>query len=75
MRRGDLLVFCEVKTRSSDRYGGGAAAVGSPKQRRIRHAAAAFLRQWRGTSTVRFDVAVVRPAGHGFSVELIEDAF
>jgi putative endonuclease len=82
VRRGELLVFCEVKTRSSDRYGGGAAAVDRRKQRRVRHAAAAFLREWRDNSSmrfdaavVRFDVAVVRPGPHGFSVELIEAAF
>ncbi len=74
-RLGSLLVVCEVKTRSSDRYGGGAAAVGVAKQRRIRHAAIRFLETQPWTADVRFDVAVVRPGPHGFAIEVIEGAF
>jgi putative endonuclease len=78
-QRGGVLVFCEVKTRSSDRFGGGAIAVDRRRQRRLRDAAAAFLAEWpaRGARhfELRFDVAVVRPGAHGYSVELIEAAF
>jgi putative endonuclease len=78
-RRDGVLVFCEVKTRSSDRFGGGAIAVDHRRRRRLRDAAAAFLAEWpdRGGRhfELRFDVAVVRPGAHGFSVELIEAAF
>src|SRR4051794_24392845 len=63
---GSLLVVCEVKTRTSDRFGGGAAAVGVAKQRRIRRATAAFLGDHHAAE-VRFDVAVVRPGPHGFA--------
>lgn len=61
-RSGDLLVVAEVRTRSSDRYGGAAASIGPAKQRRIALTAALFLdlhthlRHCR----VRFDVLVVR---------------
>ena len=71
---GPLLVVCEVKTSTSDRFGGGAAAVGVAKQRRIRRSTAAFLTEHHA-SEVRFDVAVVRPGPHGFAVEVIEAAF
>src|SRR4051812_50184293 len=34
--RGSVVVFCEIKTRASDRYGAPATAVGRSKQRRLR---------------------------------------
>jgi putative endonuclease len=76
LSRAATIVFCEVKTRTSDRFGGGAAAVGWQKQRRIRGLAARWLREiGPHTPDVRFDVAVVTSAGRGFAVELIEAAF
>jgi putative endonuclease len=74
-RRGSLLVVCEVKTRSSDRFGGGAEAVGPTRQRRLRRATARFLSTQPWSAEVRFDVAVVRPGAHGFAVDVIEGAF
>ncbi|HKY15112.1 MAG TPA: YraN family protein [Microthrixaceae bacterium] len=76
-RRGALVAFCEVKTRSNDRFGGGAAAVGVTRQRRLRHAAMAWMRERDGSAwvDVRFDVAVVRVRGETFSIEMIEAAF
>lgn len=75
VRRGRELVFCEVKTRSSDRFGSPSEAVTPAKQRRIRRLAAAYL---AGTATgspmsgvVRFDVACVSSGG----IEVIEQAF
>jgi putative endonuclease len=75
-------VFCEVKTRSSDRFGVPAEAVTGTKQRRLRTLAARFLAEhpgaavagsgrrgrWRG---IRFDVAAVV----GGRVDVIEAAF
>jgi len=61
-RRGDL-VFCEVKTRSSARFGVPAEAVTAAKQRRLRVLAARFLtahgREVAGRRGLRFDVAAV----------------
>jgi putative endonuclease len=74
--RGPLLVVCEVKTRSSERFGSPAEAVTWTKQRRIRALAAEWLAgQERSWGTVRFDVASVSPAGGGHRVEVIEAAF
>ncbi|MGH9171467.1 MAG: YraN family protein [Acidimicrobiales bacterium] len=72
MRRGGLLVFCEVKTRRDDRFGTAAEAVTPAKQRRVRRAAVAYL----GASSerpkqLRFDVACVV----GRQVDVIESAF
>jgi putative endonuclease len=69
--RDRLLVFCEVKTRTSDRFGLPAEAVTAVKAARIRRLAARYLadHHWRGD--VRFDVACVM----GGVVEVIEAAF
>jgi putative endonuclease len=80
--RGGELVFCEVKTRSSDRFGVPAEAVTFAKQRRLRTLAAQFLAEratggddpgWDGGARrgLRFDVAAVT----GGRVEVIEAAF
>jgi putative endonuclease len=71
--RGKDLVFCEVKTRSSRRFGSPFEAVTPTKQRRIRGLALQFLDdnpRYRG-SRLRFDVAAVEPG----SVEVMEAAF
>jgi putative endonuclease len=63
-RRGRQLVFVEVKSKSSGRYGSASEMVGPEKVRRIRRAAAAYLaarRELRGLR-VRFDV-VAEQAG------------
>jgi putative endonuclease len=66
------VVFCEVKTRTSDAFGLPAEAVTATKQRKLRQLAARWLadgpRRARG---LRFDVASVL-AG---TVEVIEEAF
>lgn len=72
--RNDLtLVFCEVKTRRSDRFGSGAESVTATKQQRIRKLAAMYLASGthRGSHSIRFDVASVSPDG----VDVIENAF
>lgn len=62
-RDGATLVFVEVKTRTSDAFGGGAAAVTWQKRQRLARVAMEFLARC-GQSDVpcRFDVVVVTPA-------------
>ena len=72
VRRGDEVVFVEVKARADDRFGPPAAAVGHAKQRTIRRVAA----RWLALATdargdVRFDVVAVT----GARVDVIEAAF
>jgi putative endonuclease len=75
-RRGKTVVFCEVKARSTDRFGSGAESVLEAKQRRIRRLAARWLSELtpasgRSRVEVRFDVVSIT-AGQ---VEVIENAF
>ena len=71
--KGGVVVFCEVKTRSSTAFGVPAEAVTPTKQARLRHLAAQWLAEHRGSGyrEVRFDVASVL-AGQ---VEVLEGAF
>lgn len=74
--RDGELVFCEVKTRSTDRFGSPAHAVNIEKQRRVRRLAVAWMSE-RGVRDVRlrFDVACVVGVGDSAIVEVIEAAF
>ena len=67
-----VVVFCEVKTRTSERYGLPAEAVTLRKQQRLRGLAARFLHEHpQPTTGLRFDVASVRSG----RVDVIEAAF
>jgi putative endonuclease len=70
--KGTTLVFCEVKARTSTRFGVPAEAVTRTKQRRIRVLAARYLASsTHRPATIRFDVVAVL----GGAVEVIEAAF
>jgi putative endonuclease len=72
VRGHGTVVFCEVKTRSSTRFGVPAEAVTPAKQRRIRAVAAQFLREHpQGSQGIRFDVVAVL-AG---KIDVLEGAF
>lgn len=75
-RQGSTVVFCEVKTRSDDRFGTGAEAVLPAKQRRLRRLAARWLSELtpasgRARVEVRFDVCSITSG----QLEMIEHAF
>ena len=72
LARSGTIVICEVKTRSSDRFGLPAEAVDWRKQRRLRTLAFRYFDEHDvHPRSVRFDVASVR----GTTVEIIEAAF
>lgn len=72
LERPGELVFCEVKTRSSPRFGAPVEAVNFAKARRIRRLATRWLSEHPGRwRRLRFDVAAVV----GRRVEVIEGAF
>lgn len=71
-RRRGTLVFCEVKTRSTDAFGTPAEAVTRAKRAQVRRVARRYLEtcpvRFR---EIRFDVGAVTPD----SVEIVEAAF
>jgi putative endonuclease len=70
--RGQTVVFCEVKARTSDAFGLPAEAVTRAKQARIRRLAGRWLEEAKvRASEVRFDVAAIL-AGE---VQVLEGAF
>ena len=77
-RAGGVLVIAEVRTRSSDAWGGAAASVTRAKQRRITRAAQQLLQRQRELALlpVRFDVIVVSDVdGPAPVIEWIQHAF
>jgi putative endonuclease len=72
-REGHTLIIVEVRTRSSDKFGGAAASVDFRKQAKLRRAAALLLQQRNDLARlrVRFDVVAMTPAG----IEWIKHAF
>ncbi len=78
-KKGDYVIFVEVKTRSNDDYGGGLEAVNYTKQQRMIKAAQIYMMRL-GDVPVRFDVVVVNGfmKGKKFikeNIEHIENAF
>jgi putative endonuclease len=75
-RRGALLVFCEVKARSSVRWGIPAEAVDGRKQVRIKTTAGKWLRENRpGRVSIRFDVVSVTVEEGRARLQHLPDAF
>ncbi|MXZ51787.1 MAG: YraN family protein [Acidimicrobiaceae bacterium] len=69
--RDGEIVFCEVKSRRSNRFGTAAEAVDRRKQLKIRSLAVQWLQANDRRGRVRFDVATVT----GVEVNVIENAF
>ena len=74
---GEVLVFCEVKTRRSTAFGSPAAAVVGAKARRLRRLAAHWLTTNPvGPRDVRFDVVEVLVSPRGAArIEHLAGAF
>jgi putative endonuclease len=75
-REGKTVVFVEVKTRSSERFGPPHAAIGPQKQRRMTAIALYYLKGkgWLG-APARFDVAAVSLHDGRETVTLYKNAF
>ncbi len=70
------VVFVEVKTRSSDRFGQPAEAVTRSKRARLYRLAQEFLlRHNLADVPVRFDVLSINRAGRNMEIEHLEGAF
>ena len=76
LRRGtELLVFAEVKTRSSSQFGTPETFVSARKKELFRLAATHLQEEldWRGD--IRFDIVALTLLRQGFRIEHFEDAF
>ncbi len=73
VRQGKVMVFCEVKTRTTDSFGVPAEAVDGGKAARIRRLAARWLREEAPVRPrqIRFDVVAILDG----AIEVIEGAF
>jgi putative endonuclease len=75
-RRGHLMVFCEVRSRTSDRTMTPAQSIDRGKVARVREAAARWLQSARqGPVQIRFDVASVMFDVSGGRLNYLEGAF
>lgn len=59
MRQQSILVFVEVRKRSSARFGGAAASITSAKQARLVTAAQIYLQKYHHSPACRFDVLAI----------------
>jgi len=75
-RDGQTIVFVEVKSRKSDRFGVPQLSVGPQKQKKLSQIALHYLEQKRFyPCDARFDVIAIRMRPEGHQVELIRNAF
>jgi len=76
-RDGEVVVFCEVKTRRGDAFGEPLEAVVATKARRLRRLAARWLSTTGARpAEIRFDVVSVLPQRRGAArVEHLRGAF
>ena len=73
--RDGSLVFVEVRSRNTDRFGGAGGSIGRGKQQRIVLAARHYLMRWAAPPACRFDVVLVQVSGGPASVEWLQAAF
>jgi len=71
LERDGEIVFCEVKTRATARFGSPLEAVDGRKRRFLRRTAMCWLDANGRRGRVRFDVAAIV----GSSIEIVESAF
>ncbi|MDH4226296.1 MAG: YraN family protein [Deltaproteobacteria bacterium] len=72
---GTVLVFVEVKTRKSFKFGSPKDAVGRGKISRFTTAAKQYMARSGYGGTVRFDVLAIVRSGEDTAIEHIEGAF
>ena len=71
----ECLVFIEVKTRRSLRYGWPESAVDSRKQAHMVQVARFYCDDIQWSAATRFDVIALSLSGHTLSIYHIQDAF
>ncbi len=74
LRDGSVLVFAEVRMRSSDDFGGARASITPTKQAKLIKTAQQYLTQFTRPPACRFD-ALLLGAVHDGAIEWIKNAF
>lgn len=74
-RKGDTLVFVEVKTRSSLDFGLPQDFVNKKKIQTLTQAVHAYLQWQPKTLKARLDIIAIHKTSKGFDVEHLEDAY
>jgi len=75
-REGEVLVFCEVKMRTSDRYGAPEYGVNRRKQAQVRKIAEAYLYEHEIRDQIcRFDVVAIEVKGGRTEIRYLRNAF
>ena len=74
-RDGDVLVFVEVKTRSSDIFGEPEESVTPKKEALLKDAAAVYMQQVNHEWEIRFDIVSILIKGESYTIEHFRDAF
>ena len=73
---GDTVVFVEVKSRKSEKFGDPQGAVGREKQKKISRISLTYLEEKHlYPCDARFDVVAIKMLPAGSIVELIQNAF
>jgi putative endonuclease len=75
MLEQNTLVFVEVRARSQQYYGDGAASVTRSKQQKLRKTAAHYLQRTPGSWPCRFDVLSVQKTEQQWLFDWIQGAF
>ena len=75
-QQGEVVVFIEVKTRRSPRFGDPQQSITLEKRKHISRIALDYLQKKRlYPCSARFDVVAIRMLGEGAGIELIPNAF
>ena len=74
-RRNNMLVFVEVKTRTSNKFGHPEAFVNDAKAAKIMEGAEAYMIEINWNGAIRFDIISVLMLLHKTDVRHFEDAF
>ena len=74
-KKNDVIVFIEVKSRSSQDFGAPEESVSFQKQSLLTKAANAYLEEYNLDLEVRFDIITVLKQSDNYTINHIEDAF
>jgi putative endonuclease len=74
-KEGDMLVFTEVKLRSTDNFGFPEEFVNKKKRKLIQSAAGEYLAENKYDGEIRFDILAISNLIDGLKIYHIKDAF